>query len=66
MPRKPKSIDENTELIRALLIVQLGLAGVPQPSIRAIAKCNMNLVNKILKPVLAAKKRNSRRDNANG
>lgn len=66
MPRKPKSNDESTELIRALLIVQLGLAGVPQPSIRAIAKCNMNLVNRILKPVLAAKKRTLRRSNSNG
>lgn len=66
MPRNHKSSDETAELLRALLIVQLGLAAVPQPSIRAIAKCDMNLVNKILKPVLAAKKKISKRSNDNG
>jgi len=41
--------DESTELIRTMIIVQLGLAGVPQRSIRIIAGCDMNRVNGILK-----------------
>lgn len=48
MPGKP---DEQTELIRTLLIVQLGLAGVPQKKIRAIAKCDMNVVSEILQHI---------------
>lgn len=57
----PKPNDEATDLLRALLIVQLGLAGVSRPAIRKIASCGMKQVNAILKPVVAAKKRNSQR-----
>lgn len=41
--------DEMTELIRDLLIAQLGLAGVPQPDIRKIARCDMHRVNRIVR-----------------
>jgi hypothetical protein len=41
--------NEETELLRALLITQLGLAGVPQSMIRTIAKCDINRVNSIVK-----------------
>lgn len=41
--------NEDTELLRDLLIVQLGLAGVPQSSIRAIARCDINRVNRVVK-----------------
>jgi hypothetical protein len=41
--------DESTELIRTMIIVQLGLAGVPQRNIRTIAGCDINRVNRILK-----------------
>ncbi len=41
--------DETTELIRKLLIVQLGIANVPQQQIRKIAGCDMSLVTKIIK-----------------
>lgn len=54
--RKRTSTDERTELIRTLIIVQLGLAGVPQQSIRTIAGCDINRVNKILKQLNANKK----------
>jgi hypothetical protein len=53
---KGKSLDERTELIRTLIIIQLGLAGIPQQSIRSIAGCNMNRVNKILKQLKTKKK----------
>jgi len=41
--------DEMTELIRDLLIVELGLADVPQPDIRKIARCDMHRVNRIVR-----------------
>lgn len=41
--------DDLTELVRTLLITQLGLAGVPQQSIRAIAQCDMNRVTGVMK-----------------
>ena len=41
--------DEMTELMRDLLIVQLGLANVPQQDIREIARCDMRRVNRIVR-----------------
>ena len=41
--------DEATELLRDILIVQLGLAGVSRDNIRRIARCNNNRVAAILK-----------------
>jgi hypothetical protein len=41
--------EEQTEILRNLLIVQLALAGVPTHKIRAIASCGMNQVTKITK-----------------
>ena len=43
------SEQETTELLRDLLILQLGLAKVPQDKIRKIARCGMNRVNDMLK-----------------
>jgi len=43
--------DETTELLRTTLIVQLALAGLPQKEIRAVAGCDINRVNKTLKPL---------------
>lgn len=39
------------ELLRNILIVQLGLAKVPQDEIRKIAGCGINRVNDVLKHV---------------
>jgi len=47
--KKSKHPDEAADLMRTMIIVQLGLAGVPQKSIRAIAGCDMNRVSTILK-----------------
>ena len=49
MAAKGKSSDEATELLRTILIVQLGLAGIGQRQIRAVAGCDMNRVTKTLK-----------------
>lgn len=49
MSKRQEASEETTELIRTMLIVQLGLAGVPQANIRSIAGCDMNRVNEILK-----------------
>jgi hypothetical protein len=43
-----KSKDEMTELLRDLLIIQLGLARVPQAKIREIAGCDLNRVNRVV------------------
>ena len=50
---KPK--DEMTELLRDLLIVQLGLARVPQAKIREIAGCDLNRVNRVVSLLRARK-----------
>jgi hypothetical protein len=51
MARKkaPKTDEEIAELLRDLLIVQLGLAKVAQNDIRKILGCSMGRVNDILK-----------------
>lgn len=41
--------EESLELLRNLLIVQLGIAKVNQNDIRKIAGCGINRVNDILK-----------------
>lgn len=45
---EPKG-EELTELVRTLLIATLGLAGIPQKNIRAVARCDMNRVSAVLK-----------------
>ena len=53
--------DEQTDLLRKLLIVQLGLAGVPQLQIRAIVGGDIRRVSEIMKQIgpkaLKAKKK---------
>jgi hypothetical protein len=48
--RKAEKTDEEiAELLRDLLIVQLGVAKVPQDNIRRILGCGIGRVNDILK-----------------
>jgi hypothetical protein len=47
--RQQKDIDSTAELIRDLMIVQLGLASVPQAAIRKIVGVSINRVNRIVK-----------------
>jgi hypothetical protein len=50
MPRKPRTdVNDATELLKDILIVQLGLAGVKQQTIRTIVGCNIVRVNRIVK-----------------
>ncbi len=49
--KKHNHSDEATELMRTMIIVQLGLAGVPQRAIRTIAGCDMNRVTRVLKHI---------------
>lgn len=49
MAPKRNASDETTELLRTMLIVQLGLAGIGQRQIREVAGCDMNRVTKTLK-----------------
>ena len=42
---------ETIELLRTMLIVQLGLAKVGQDKIRRIAGCSINRVNAVLKHI---------------
>lgn len=60
MPLKRRSGDEATEILRTLLIVQLGLAGIGQREIRAVAGCDMNRVTKTLRALRL--KRGKRKD----
>jgi hypothetical protein len=47
----PTTAEETLELLRNLLIVQLGMAKVPQYDIRKIASCGINRVNDVLKHI---------------
>jgi len=47
--------DTTAELLRDLLIVELGKAGVPQLEIRKIVGCDMNRVSRIVKVLKKAK-----------
>lgn len=49
MAAKKSANDETTELLRTMLIVQLGLAGIGQRQIREVVGCDMNRVTKTLK-----------------
>ena len=48
-------LSELIEITRTLLIVQLGLAKVPQNNIKEIAGCSINRVNAILQLVSTKK-----------
>ncbi len=55
-PASEKSVRNNTEILRDLLITQLGLAGVPQAAIRDIVGCDIKRVNEIVRYIKSAKK----------
>lgn len=48
--------DKATELLRDLLITQLGVAGVPQLTIRKIVGCNVHRVSRIVRHLKIKKK----------
>lgn len=51
---------ETNELLKDLLIVQLGLAGVPQQKIRAIVGCDIRRVNRIVRFISSRKPEKSK------
>jgi hypothetical protein len=55
MPTKKKK-DDATELLRDILMVQLGLAGIKRESIRKIARCENNRVATVLRLLRTTKK----------
>lgn len=46
---KKSRADSTDELLRDLLITQLGIAGVPQLTIREIVACDVHRVSRIVK-----------------
>lgn len=57
MAKTKQRQDQSTDdLLRDLLIVQLGLAGLPQANIREIVGVDMHRVNRIVKHFKQAKK----------
>ena len=51
-----RDADTTVEVLRDILITQLGLAGVPQQNIRKILGCSINRVNAIVKHLKNAKR----------
>jgi hypothetical protein len=47
--QRKKRGDEVAELLKDILITQLGIARVPQQTIRAIVGCEIGRVNRIVK-----------------
>jgi hypothetical protein len=63
MPAKPekKKKDPAVELLQDLLITELAKAGVAQPKIRTIVRCDMRRVNRIAR-FFKKKKRSAKRN----
>jgi len=57
MAKPRRSQEDVPELLLDLIIVQLGVAGVPQQAIRQIAGCDIGRVNRILKHNNAARRK---------
>ena len=51
-----RDTDPVVEVLKDMLITQLGLAGVPQQDIRKIVGCSINRVNSIVKYLKRAKR----------
>lgn len=56
--KKEKTLQTTEDLLRDMLIVQLGLAGLTQHQIREIVGVDMNRVNRIVKHLKQDKKIN--------
>ncbi len=54
--KKSQESEGVTELLKNLMIVQLGLAGVQQRAIRSIVGCDINRVSRIVRHFKPAKK----------
>lgn len=54
--RGQRNTDPAVEVLKDILITQLGLAGVQQQNIRKIVGCSINRVNAIVKHLKSAKR----------
>lgn len=54
--RTQRDANDTVEVLKDMLITQLGLAGVPQQSIRKIVGCSINRVNDIVKHLKSVKR----------
>jgi hypothetical protein len=55
--KRGRDSNEVAELLKDLLITHLGIAGLPQQAIRAIVGCDINRVNRIVKHLKSARKK---------
>ena len=53
---RQRKVDTTIEVLKDILITQLGIAGVPQQDIRKIVGCDINRVSAIVRHVKAAKR----------
>ena len=54
--RGERNADVAVEVLKDILITQLGLAGVPQQNIRKVVGCSINRVNAIVKHLKKAER----------
>ena len=54
--RQRKAAADATEVLKDILITQLGVAGVPQQDIRKIVGCDINRVSAIVRHIKNAKR----------
>jgi hypothetical protein len=53
---RQQKVDTTIEVLKDILITQLGIAGVPQQDIRKIVGCDINRVSAIVRHVKAAER----------
>lgn len=60
--RNSRDTDAAVEVLKDILITQLGVAGVPQKNIRKIIGCDMNRVSAIVRHIKSARDASGRAD----
>ncbi len=55
--KRQHASNDSSELLKDTLIAQLGMAGVPQQTIRQIVGCDIKKVNRIAKLLKSARKK---------
>ena len=55
--KRQRDSDDTADLLKDILITQLGMGGVPQQSIREIVGCDINRVSRIVKHLKSAKRK---------
>ncbi len=54
--KRQRKVDTTVEVLKDILITQLGIAGVPQQNIRKIVGCDINRVSAIVRHVKIPKR----------